>query len=85
MRIAARLIELQREGLVTRADNLGDKRAHTLSLTGAGRSKVPVLAALADKNDAEYFGVLPTEEREMLHRLLRILTDRRGLKTIPVD
>jgi DNA-binding MarR family transcriptional regulator len=73
------------KGLIARADNPGDRRAHTLSLTGAGRSKVPILAALADKNDAEYFGVLPTEEREMLHRLLRILADRRGLKTIPVD
>ena len=73
------------KGLITRADNPGDRRAHTLSLTGAGRSKVPVLAALADENDAEYFGVLATEEREMLHRLLRILADRRGLKTTPVD
>lgn len=73
------------KGLVTRADNPDDKRAHTLSLTGVGRSKVPILAALADRNDAEYFGVLPTEEREMLHRLLRSLADRRGLKTIPVD
>lgn len=73
------------KGLVTRADNPEDKRAHTLSLTKASRSKVPILAALADRNDAEYFGVLPTEEREMLHRLLRILADRRGLKTIPVD
>jgi len=73
------------KGLIARADNPGDRRAHTLSLTGAGRSKVPILAALADKNDAEYFGVLPTEEREMLHRLLRILADRRGLKTTPVD
>lgn len=71
--------------LIARADNPGDRRAHTLSLTEAGRSKVPMLAALADKNDAEYFGVLPTEEREMLHRLLRILADRRGLKTTPVD
>jgi DNA-binding MarR family transcriptional regulator len=73
------------KGLITRAGNPDDRRAHTLSLTGAGRSKVPILAALADRNDAEYFGVLPTEEREMLHRLLRILADRRGLKTTPVD
>src|SRR5687767_11613169 len=29
------------KGLITRADNPGDRRAHTLSLTGAGRSKVP--------------------------------------------
>jgi DNA-binding MarR family transcriptional regulator len=73
------------KGLIARADNPGDRRAHTLSLTGAGRSKVPILAALADRNDAEYFGILPTEEREMLHRLLRTLADKRGLKTTPVD
>ena len=46
---------------------------------------LPVLAALADKNDAEFFGILPKDEREDLDRILKILAERRELKMIPVD
>lgn len=81
-KLADRLIE---KGLLARAGNPDDGRAHRLSLTAAGRQKVPVLAALADRNDADYFGVLSTDERATLDHLLRTLADRRGLKTVPVD
>ncbi|WP_370673873.1 MarR family winged helix-turn-helix transcriptional regulator [Pleomorphomonas sp. PLEO] len=81
-KLAERLIE---KGLLARASNPDDGRAHSLSLTAAGRQKVPVLAALADHNDADYFGVLSTDERATLDHLLRTLADRRGLKTVPVD
>ncbi|MCX5496376.1 MarR family winged helix-turn-helix transcriptional regulator [Kaistia dalseonensis] len=73
------------KGLVERAESQQDKRAHSLSLTTAGRAKIPILAALADANDAEFFGVLTKEEHEMLDRILRILAERRELKATPVD
>jgi DNA-binding MarR family transcriptional regulator len=73
------------KGLVERVENQEDRRAHSLSLTADGRAKIPVLAALADKNDAEFFGVLTTEERETLDRILKVLAERRGLKATPVD
>ena len=76
---------LQAKGLVRRTENRQDKRAHTLSLSAEGRTKVPVLASLADMNDAEFFGALADEERACLDRILRALVARRGLKSVPVD
>ncbi|WP_293853757.1 MarR family transcriptional regulator [uncultured Alsobacter sp.] len=76
---------LEAKGLVARTDNARDRRAHSLALTDAGRALVPRLAALADRNDAEFFGVLSREERHALERALAALVERRGLKGVPVD
>ena len=73
------------KGLVERAESQEDKRAHSLSLTKEGRAKIPVLASLADENDAEFFGVLTKEDHEALDRILRVLAERRELKATPVD
>ncbi|HWJ73723.1 MAG TPA: MarR family transcriptional regulator [Kaistia sp.] len=81
-KLAERLVA---KGLVKRADNQKDKRAHSLSLTAEGRAKIPLLAALADRNDAEFFGALTKEEHETLDRILQVLAERRGLNAIPVD
>ena len=76
---------LTAKGLVAREESRDDKRAHSLSLTREGRAKIPVLASLADENDAEFFGVLTKEEHETLDRILRVLAERRELKATPVD
>jgi DNA-binding MarR family transcriptional regulator len=76
---------LTAKGLVARKESRDDKRAHSLCLTKEGRAKIPVLAALADKNDAEFFGVLTNEEHETLDRILRALAERRELTATPVD
>jgi DNA-binding MarR family transcriptional regulator len=81
-RLGERLIA---KGLVAREESRDDKRAHSLSLTREGRTKIPVLASLADENDAEFFGVLTKKERETLDRILKVLAKRRGLKATPVD
>jgi DNA-binding MarR family transcriptional regulator len=81
-KLAERLVAKQ---LVERAENLQDKRAHSLSLAAEGRAKIPALASLADENDAEFFGVLTKEEHETLDRILKVLAKRRGLKATPVD
>ena len=73
------------KGLAERTESQEDKRAHSLSLTKEGRAKIPVLASLADKNDAEFFGVLTKEEHEALDRILRVLAERRELNATPVD
>jgi DNA-binding MarR family transcriptional regulator len=73
------------KGLIERTESREDKRAHSLSLTAEGRTKIPVLASLADRNDSEFFGVLRKEERETLDRILRALAERRQLKATPVD
>src|SRR5436190_2783767 len=45
------------------------KRFQSVALTLARRKLVPVLAALADQNDAEIFGHLSTREQEALKDL----------------
>lgn len=73
------------KGLIDRTESGTDKRGHLLSLTAEGRAKVPVLARLADANDADCFGVLTPEECAALDRLLKALVERRGLTATPVD
>lgn len=79
-KLADRLVA---KGLVARAEAGG--RGQTLSLTPEGGAKVPVLAAMADANDAEYFGVLSGTDREALSRILQTLAARRELIKTPVD
>ncbi|MBW9113322.1 MarR family transcriptional regulator [Rhizobium cauense] len=81
-KLAERLVA---KGLVKKTESQEDRRAHSLSLTVEGRSKIPVLGSLADQNDAEFFGVLTKEELETLDRILRVVAERRQLKSIPVD
>ncbi|EAQ34271.1 putative transcriptional regulator (MarR family protein) [Nitrobacter sp. Nb-311A] len=81
-KLAERLVV---KGLVERTESQEDKRAHSLSLTTEGRAKIPILASLADENDAGFFGVLTNDEHEALDRILKALAERRGLKTTPVD
>lgn len=76
---------LEAKGLVKRIDRPDDKRALLLCLTSDGRAKMPLLAAHADANDAEFFGVLTGDEREALLSILMALVERRGLTGTPVD
>lgn len=81
-KLADRLIA---KSMLARAADPKDGRAQTLALTSAGRSLVPRLAALADANDAEFFGHLTPKDRAALRRILREIVEKRGLKSLPVD
>lgn len=63
----------------------GDRRFQSLILTPAGRKLVPVLAALADQNDAEFFGQLADEQRSGLIALLKDIVRDRELRDVPVN
>jgi DNA-binding MarR family transcriptional regulator len=63
----------------------GDRRFQSLALTPAGRKLVPVLAALADQNDAEFFGQLADEQRSDLIALLKDIVRERELRDVPVN
>ena len=67
---------LSAKAFIKRRDDPKDGRAHTLSLTGAGRSLVPKLAALADANDAEFFEHLTAKDRAKLLQILQDLVGR---------
>jgi DNA-binding MarR family transcriptional regulator len=81
-KLADRLIA---KSLLVRTADPQDGRAQSLSLTRAGRSMVPKLAALADVNDAEFFDHLPPRDRAALLRTLREIVEKRGLKSLPVE
>jgi DNA-binding MarR family transcriptional regulator len=81
-KLAERLIA---KSLLVRTADPQDGRAQTLSLTRAGRSMVPKLAALADTNDAEFFDHLTAKDRAALLRTLRAIVEKRGLKSLPVE
>jgi len=81
-KLADRLIA---KSLIVRAANANDGRAQTLALTKRGTDLVPVLAALADRNDAEFFDALTADERRTLERLLKSLAERGHMTAIPVE
>ncbi|MBX3553840.1 MAG: MarR family transcriptional regulator [Pseudolabrys sp.] len=73
------------KALVARTASDDDKRYHSLALTAAGRALVPRLAALADANDAEFFGNLKPAERKSIETAMRGIVARHGFKTIPTE
>ena len=76
---------LEAKGLIARWPDVSDKRRQDLSLTVQGRALVPKLAALADSNDAEFFGHLPPAERAAVQAFLVEIVRRHGSKAIPID
>lgn len=70
--------KLLKKGLIERIDDPRDRRGHPLSLTSAGRAKLPRLAALAQANDEASFGALSREDRESLDRILKVLVQQRN-------
>lgn len=73
------------KGLVHRQADPDDLRVRTLALTQAGRRLTPRLAALADANDAAFFGALTAADRATLERLLRAVTEQSRLPALPID
>lgn len=82
----SKLVErLHAKELVTRTSGEGDKRFQSVGLTAAGKKLVPKLAALADENDAEFFGHLTGEQRDAVTDLLKDIVRRHGLKDFPTQ
>lgn len=81
---ASKLVSrLEEKGLAKRQLAEGRAREQSLRLTAAGRGLVPKLAALADANDAHFFGHLSAAERQALARAMRALVQHHQLKDIP--
>jgi DNA-binding MarR family transcriptional regulator len=71
--------------LLTRAEAASDRRFQEIRLTAVGRKLVPHLAALADKNDEEFFHHLSHEERKHLVTTLKKLVEANKLSKIPTE
>ncbi|MBS1701122.1 MAG: MarR family transcriptional regulator [Armatimonadetes bacterium] len=76
---------LDSKGLLEIEAGIGDRRSQTLRLSDSGRSLTPVLAELADQNDAEFFGHLNEDERKYLLAIMRRLSDHANLNIIPAQ
>jgi DNA-binding MarR family transcriptional regulator len=76
---------LAARGLLIRTASAEDRRYKTLSLTAKARTLVQQLSALADRNDAEFFGHLKQAERQSLEHAMRELVRRHGFKAVPVE
>jgi DNA-binding MarR family transcriptional regulator len=70
---------------VVRTAAADDRRYQTVKLAPSGRRLVPVLAALADQNDQEFFGHMSAGEVAALIATLKEIVGRRQLKNVPVD
>lgn len=81
-KLADRLIA---KGFVLRRASLDDGRAQTLALTSAGAKLVPKLAAMADANDAQFFGELSATDRRHLERIFRQMVQRMNMTATPTD
>ena len=77
--------KLEAKELITRTTNPADGRVHWLSVTRGGQWSVGRLAAITDRNDAEFFGKLTATERKELRRLLEKLCESHGLVDVPVE
>lgn len=80
-KLADRLIA---KSLLAREASGSDGRAQTLALTTRGSALIPDLAALADRNEAEFFDSLTPGERETLRRLLQNLAMRGHMTAMPI-
>ncbi len=77
--------KLTAKSFVTRTQDDEDLRYQALALTAKGRALVPKLAALADRNDAEFFGHLSVAERKTIEKIMRDIVRRHGLTSVPVE
>jgi DNA-binding MarR family transcriptional regulator len=81
----SKLIErLLDKSLVDRTSSGKDRRYQSVSLTAKGRRLVPILARLADANDAEMFGHLTARTQAELVELLRGIVHHHRWKDVPV-
>jgi DNA-binding MarR family transcriptional regulator len=74
---------LLHKDLVSRTEVGEDRRFQDVKLTTAGRALVPKLAALADRNDEEFFSQLSTKEKEALVATLKKVVVAHKLKKVP--
>ncbi len=81
-KLADRLVD---KALVERTAVPGGGRGQTLTLRRAGRALVPRLASLADRNDADFFGILTPDERGQFQRLLVTIAEHHQPMSVPTD
>ena len=77
--------KLDAKGWIQTEAKEGDSRFRLLSITRAGRRSLPVLAKIADQNDAGYFDCLTAGEKNTLRELLIKLADHNHIHDVPTE
>ena len=81
-KLMARLLE---KTLVSRKNEVDDKRYQAVQLTTKATTLVPKLASFADDNDQEFFSVLTAKERSHLNEILKKLATAHQITTFPIE
>ena len=74
------LDRLEDKSLIQRMPVDGDRRRMEIVLTPRAREMTPRLAALADANDAAFFGVIPEREQLAFRRTMAALLREQGIE-----
>ena len=77
--------KLDMKGWIQSEAKEGDSRFRLLSLTRVGRRSLPVLAEIADQNDAGYFDFLTRGEKNALRKLLIKLAEHNQIRDVPTE
>ncbi|HEX3969090.1 MAG TPA: MarR family transcriptional regulator [Edaphobacter sp.] len=75
--------KLEAKGWIRACAKEGDSRFRLLSLTRDGRRNLPVLAKVADTNDARFFDCLAPAEKNTLRALLTKIADHNRIHDVP--
>jgi DNA-binding MarR family transcriptional regulator len=77
--------KLDAKGWIQTEAKQGDNRFRLLSLTRSGKRNLPVLAEIADQNDAHYFDCLSAKEKSTLRGLLAKLAHHNRIHDVPTE
>jgi DNA-binding MarR family transcriptional regulator len=77
--------KLETKGWIRTESNQVDSRFRLLSLTREGRRSLPILATVADANDAHFFGCLNPMEKRALRDLLTKIAVHHGIHDVPSE
>jgi len=82
----SKLIErLFNKALIVRMTDDEDRRYQHITLTPSGEKLIPLLASIADKNDAHFFDFLDEKQRTMLIALMKNIAQHHQIKHIPTE
>ena len=76
---------LEGKGLIRREPSCADGRIQPLGLTPRAMRLLPILTALADQNDREFFACLAQPDRDALDRILRSVVKHHNLRGVPIE
>jgi DNA-binding MarR family transcriptional regulator len=79
-RMVGLLDELEQRGLVERRRGTGDRRVHSLHLTGEGQILVTRLKGLGRDAERDLLAALSVSERRQLFELLQRVSVQQGLR-----